>query len=104
MNQKLETGNNEFNIQTFLELTIIGSSTYNDVKFNILYFNSDSLNSDISRNYLIPCEEFDQSIQDEELNDVIGSSCKPINIAEADKEMLEVNDFEQEIFKDCNYK
>jgi hypothetical protein len=100
MNQKLETGNDEFNIQTFLELTITGIPIYNDVKFSIIYFASDDLSNDISRNYLIPNEEFEQSLQDEELNDVVGNICNPVNNIEANKEMLEVNDFEPEIYKD----
>jgi hypothetical protein len=62
MNQKLDTGNHEFSIQTELDLVVIESEEVKDVEFTILFFNSDSLTANISINYLIPSDNLDRFI------------------------------------------
>ena len=62
MNQKLDTGNHEFSIQTELDLVVIEPEEVKDVEFTILFFNSDSLTANISINYLIPSDNLDRFI------------------------------------------
>ena len=104
MNRKLNTGNTLFPIQTEIELEVLEPEEVMGLKFSIIYFNTNLLEDSISMNYIIPSDQFIQTIADEELENIHGTSLKSFDLNDTPKEMLEVSDFEPEVYEDCNYK
>lgn len=104
MNQKLETGNDEFSIQSVLELSVLEPENLKDKTFKILFFNTNSLSANISINYIVPEAEFEQAIPVEECPDLINRVLKPVSVHESPKEVLEISDYEPEVYPNSIYK
>ena len=71
MNKQLNTGNDEFSIQSEIKLWVIEPEEIKDTEFSILYFYTDSETQNISINYLIPSFCYEESIKQAELPEIL---------------------------------
>lgn len=104
VNSKNNLENKDFVIESELVLKVLEPEDLEGMEFSVVYFNHSSLEQSVSMNYIVPAHEFMQSITEEELTEINGHTCTPFNMDGQPLEMLEVTDFEQEIYPNCNFK
>lgn len=104
MNEKLQTETDEFSIQSELGLKVLEPESLKDTEFSILYFNCDNLIENISWNYLIPMDNFELAVPFAEDHSLIGVQLRAINSYETPKDILEVSDYEPEVYPSSMYK
>lgn len=104
MNRKLNTGKNEFSIQSEIKLSVIEPEEVRDTEFSILYFNTDSESQNISINYLIPLNSYEESIKPLELQDILLRQLKSPLLHEPPKEIIDISDYEPEVYSPSLYK
>lgn len=98
--EKLGTGDNNFTIQTEVTLRALEPEEIEGIEFSILYFNNSSLEKSFSMNYLVPSNEFEQCISEDELNNIHGAAIKPFDCSDPPLEILEISDFEPKLYSD----
>jgi hypothetical protein len=98
MNRKLEIDDNEYCILTELDVEILEPESLKGKEFTILYFNSE-----ISANYVIPTPKMQEA---DELNveNIIGNKIMPINVNDSPKDIIDVNDYEPEVYINSPFK
>jgi len=104
INNILQTGNDEFSIQSEIELEVIEPGDLAGVKFTILYFNSDTCEESISNHYMIPADEFTNSLSLSECQDLLFRNIKAVGQEDEPREVLEISDFEAEVYPNSSYK
>ena len=75
-----------------------------ETEFTIMYFNTDSESQNISINYLIPSECYEESIKSWELQEIWLRQLKSPLLHEPPKEIIEISDYEPEVYPSSSYK
>ena len=104
INKKLQTQNFEFSILTELELEAYQGDEIGNTTFTIYYFNWDTVEYHISMNYLIPEKIYNDCLTLDECHGTIGFPLLPSFEHENPKDIIDVNDYEPEMFKNSAYK
>ncbi|CAI2386780.1 unnamed protein product [Moneuplotes crassus] len=104
INQKLGIKNMDFVIESEVRLQVLEPEQLEEMEFSITYFNHSTREESISMNYLIPLNSFIQSISEEELSEIQGHTLKLSDIHESPLDLIDVVDFEPEVYSNCNFK